>query len=271
MSNDFGSRERDSSGISHVIRWRRRIARVPPNWSSRSRPRCLDLHQGTGALGDPTVYRLFRRRDLLGSFIPICRVCSCDAFAFGRSRDRFRIDLHQSSLSDECENFVFSCSCLGAAVNSSRIISTIAVAFLCLSGIFQPAFSHSGVAQDRWNPAHLASLPPQIRAIVQKWEAACGGSLAAAQQFALYLTIPGASFVALHFDDFRCSNKSVQCGDKGCLHEIYVANNGRYRRVLAVYARDIRLLRDHGAAMVEISAANGETRLLRWNGRRFVG
>ena len=133
-------------------------------------------------------------------------------------------------------------------MNSSRLISTIAVALLCLSGIFQPAFSHSGVAQDRWNPAHLQNLPPEIRAIVQKWEAACGGPLAAAQQFALYLTVPGAELVALHFDDFRCGNKSVHCGTTGCLHEVYVASRGRYRRVLAVHARDIRLLRDQNAA-----------------------
>ena len=158
----------------------------------------------------------------------------------------------------------------GAAVNSSRLISTIAVALLCLSGIFQPAFSHSGVAQDRWNPAHLRNLPPEIRAVVQKWEAACGGPIAAAQQFALYLTVPGAELVALHFDDFRCGNKSVHCGTTGCLHEVYVAHKGRYRRILIVHARDIRLLRDHNAAMVEISGVNGEIRALRWNGRRFV-
>jgi hypothetical protein len=156
------------------------------------------------------------------------------------------------------------------AVNSSRLISTIAVALLCLSGISQPAFSHSGVAQDRWNPAHLRNLPPEIRAVVQKWEAACGGSIAAAQQFALYLTVPGAEFVALHFDDFRCGNKSVHCGTTGCLHEVYLAKKGQYRRVLAVHARDIRLLLNQNAAVVEISGSNGEIKALRWNGRRFV-
>ena len=158
----------------------------------------------------------------------------------------------------------------GAAVNSSGLVSTIAVALLCLSGTLQPAFSHSGVAQDRWNPAHLGNLPPEIRVIVQKWEAACGGSLAAAQQFALYLTVPGAEFVTLHFDDFRCGNKSVHCGTTGCLHEVYVANKGGYRRVLTVHARDIRLLSDQNAALVEISDVNGKIRALRWNGRRFI-
>jgi hypothetical protein len=158
----------------------------------------------------------------------------------------------------------------GAAVNSSRLISTIAVALFCLSGIFQPAFSYSSVSQDRWNPTYFGNLSPELRAIVQKWEAACGGSLAAAQQFALYLTVPGAEFSALHFDDFRCGNKSVHCGTTGCLHEVYIANKGRYRRVLTVYARDIRLVRDQNAAVVEISGVDGQIRALRWNDHRFI-
>lgn len=156
-------------------------------------------------------------------------------------------------------------------MNSRRLFSMIAVALLCLTGVLRPAFSHSGVARDRWNPAHLQNLPPGIRVIVQKWEAACGGSLAAAQQFALYLTVPGAEFVALHFDDFRCGNKSVHCSTTGCLHEVYVATKGQYRRVLTVHARDIRLLRDQNAALVEISGVDSKIRALRWNGRRFVG
>jgi hypothetical protein len=136
--------------------------------------------------------------------------------------------------------------------------------------MLQTASPHSGLAENRWNPAHLQNLPPEIRTSVQKWEAACGGSLAAGQQFALYLTVPGAQFVALHFDDFRCNNKSVHCETTGCLHEVYVATNGRYRRAVAVHARDIRLIRDRGTAELEISGMSGTIRTLRWNGGRFV-
>ena len=82
---------------------------------------------------------------------------------------------------------------------------------------------------------------------------------------------PGRSFVALHFDDFRCGNKLVHCDTTGCLHEVYVATNGRYRRVLAVHARDIRLITYQNTAAVEISGGvNSKTRTLRWNGSRFV-
>jgi hypothetical protein len=155
-------------------------------------------------------------------------------------------------------------------VSARRFALTVAIALLGLPGMVQPASPHSGLAENRWNPAHLQNLPPEIRASVQKWEASCGGSLAAAQQFALYLTVPGAQFVALHFDDFRCGNKSVHCDTTGCLHEVYVATHGRYRRTLAVHARDIRLIRNRDTAGVEISGMSGKTRTLRWNGGRFI-
>jgi hypothetical protein len=149
------------------------------------------------------------------------------------------------------------------------VVSTILLLGINLSP--QPAWSHSGDARDPWNPAHLSNLPPDIRAEALKWNAACGGSIAAAQQFALYLTVPGAQFVALHYDDFRCRNKAVQCDSSGCLHEVYVATNGgHYRRVLRVHARDIRMSRDHDMALIEISDGAG-TKLLRWSGGRFVG
>lgn len=155
---------------------------------------------------------------------------------------------------------------------SMRAIVSAASAALLLGAAWPwPAWSHSGEAQDPWNPAHIERLPPELRAEAKKWDAACGGSIAASQQFALYLTVPGAQFVALHYDDFRCHNKSVHCDSGGCLHEVYVATNGgRYRRVMRVHARDIRMSRDRDMALIEISSGAG-TKLLRWSGGRFVG
>ena len=86
---------------------------------------------------------------------------------------------------------------------------------LCLLGFPQSASSRGGIAQDPWNPAHLTNLPPEIRVQARKWEAACGAPIAAAQRFALYLTIPGTQFVALHFDDFQCRNREAVCGASG--------------------------------------------------------
>ncbi|MBR1128946.1 hypothetical protein [Bradyrhizobium iriomotense] len=141
---------------------------------------------------------------------------------------------------------------------------------IALLALAQPALPHSGMAQDPWSPAHLDMLPAEIRADVRKWDAACGGSIAAAQHFALYLTVPGAEFVALHFDDFRCRGGAVLCNSAGCLHQVYVATAGRYRRVLAVHAYDVRLSSANGQAFVELMGEDGNRRTLRWNGSRFV-
>lgn len=153
----------------------------------------------------------------------------------------------------------------------TRFASILATGFVALVGLVQPALSHSGTAQDPWSSAHIEMLPPEIRADVRKWDAACGAPIAAAQRFALYLTVPGAQFLALHFDDFRCRNRAVYCGSAGCLHEVYVSKSGRYRRVLSVHAHDVRLSSSHDQAVVEVVDGRGTSRTLWWNGSRFVG
>lgn len=112
-------------------------------------------------------------------------------------------------------------------------------------------------------------LPAEIRSDVRKWDAACGGSIATAQGFALYLTAAGTEFVALHFDDSRCRSAAALCNSAGCLHQVYAAG-GRYRRVLAVHAHDVRLSSSNNQAFVELIDVNGSSRILRWNGSRFV-
>ena len=64
-------------------------------------------------------------------------------------------------------------------------VRAVAMIVIALSSSIEPALSHSGFAKDPWNPAHLENLPSEIRARVRSWEAACGGPVAAAQQFAL--------------------------------------------------------------------------------------
>ncbi|UWU88924.1 hypothetical protein [Bradyrhizobium sp. CB1015] len=155
-------------------------------------------------------------------------------------------------------------------MNLSKLTCTLLSAAIVLLAIVPPAFSHSGTARDPWNPAHIEMLPAEIRADVRKWDAACGGSIAAAQRFALYLTAAGTEFVALHFDDFRCRSAAALCNSAGCLHQVYVAAGGRYRRVLAVHAHDVRLSSSNNQAFVELMDVNGSGRILRWNGSRFV-
>src|SRR5258706_15022572 len=99
-------------------------------------------------------------------------------------------------------------------------VRAVAMIIIAFSGSIEPALSHSGFAKDPWNPAHLEILPSEIRARVRKLEAACGGPGAAAQQFWLFLTIPGTQFGTLHFDYFPFQNKCMHWHANGCLHEV---------------------------------------------------
>ena len=123
--------------------------------------------------------------------------------------------------------------------------------------------------EDSWNAAHLENLPPEIRARVQKWDLACGGSLAAAHLFARHLAIPGIRFLSLHFEDLRCANRSALCNDRGCLHEVYASAGSHYRLVLSVHAHEIRMTRNGDAAGIEIDDGASAPSILRWNGGRF--
>ncbi|TWB04200.1 hypothetical protein [Bradyrhizobium stylosanthis] len=152
----------------------------------------------------------------------------------------------------------------------SKLTCTLLGGVMASLVLLQPALSYSGTAQHPWSRARIDMLPAEIRADVQKWSAACGGSIAAAQYFALYLTVPGAEFVALHFDEFQCRSGAVHCDSAGCPHEVYIATAGRYRRVLAVRAHDIRLSSANNQAFVELLDGHGSSRTLRWNGSRFV-
>jgi hypothetical protein len=149
-------------------------------------------------------------------------------------------------------------------------LAAAALAF-CLLALPQSASAYGVLAQNPWNPAHLTNLPPELRDQARKWEAACGAPIAAAQRFALYLTTSGTQFVALHFDDFQCRNRGVVCDASGCLHEVYVAVRGRYRKVLTLRAQDVRLVREQDAALLEVQdRSTSARRILRWNGSRFV-
>lgn len=152
----------------------------------------------------------------------------------------------------------------------TRTILKAVSVLVALCSLSQPALSHSGIAQDPWNPAHLAGLPREIQAEVRKLDRVCGGPVAAAQRFALYLTVSRAQLIVLHFDDLRCRNKAALCSGAGCLHEVYVSTAGRYRRVLAVHAYDVRLSTSPHVVL-EILDAKGTSRALRWSGSRFVG
>lgn len=85
-------------------------------------------------------------------------------------------------------------------------------------------------SEDRYNPQHISSLPPEIRSAIMR---RCK-TPRALHDFATYSE--NSSRIVLHFEDFYCNQNDSFCKPSGCLHELYVRSNGRYRLLRSYYA-----------------------------------
>ena len=133
------------------------------------------------------------------------------------------------------------------------------------------SYSHVDLASTR----PIEELPPDVRrAVVERWKSVCGFPLTARRSFVHYLgdRSLGYQFIALHFNDLNCDNRTAVCNDRGCLHQVYVSTGSTYRVVFTEYVQEVTLtFLDHTPAVeIECMAVDARCpRVLRWNGRRF--
>jgi len=126
-----------------------------------------------------------------------------------------------------------------------------------------------------WNPSHIAVLPVEVREVVERSTRACGAVVAARRLFSTYIRdrVTGYQFIALHFNEIRCANRSAVCTALGCLQEVFASNGRSYKLVLSVHADNLEL-KDLGTSVgIEMDCARSTercSRLLRWNGSRFI-
>jgi len=83
--------------------------------------------------------------------------------------------------------------------------------------------------EDRYNPQHIQSLPPEIRASILH---RCADPRAL-HEFAAY---SDHDRIVLHFEHFYCQGRDVFCNASGCLHQLYVLSGGHYRLRRSYYA-----------------------------------
>jgi hypothetical protein len=84
-----------------------------------------------------------------------------------------------------------------------------------------------------YNPQHIISLPPEIRASVY---ARCNEPRAL-HTFAEYRD--NLRIVTLHFERLLCGPSEVRCSASGCLHEVFtLTGNGRYKLTRRYYSND---------------------------------
>ena len=85
-------------------------------------------------------------------------------------------------------------------------------------------------AEDRYNPQHIDSLPPEIRNSILR---RCS-TPKALHPFASYFD--NFKRIVLHFEHFVCGDDTTYCTPSGCLHQVWISGGGHYRLVRIYYA-----------------------------------
>jgi hypothetical protein len=92
------------------------------------------------------------------------------------------------------------------------------------------ARGNSSTSEDRYNPQHIDSLPPEIRnSILRK----CSMPKAL-HPFARYSE--GSKKIVLHYEHFLCDGDGTYCSPSGCLHQVWALVRGHYVLVRSYYA-----------------------------------
>jgi hypothetical protein len=124
-------------------------------------------------------------------------------------------------------NFLYK---LGA---SRRIIVSRCLCALILVSLLsnQSSAKRGGMhSEDRYNPQHINSLPPEIRKAIYH---RCS-TPRALHPFASYFD--NSKRIVLHFEHFYCDQPDTFCGPTGCLHQFWVFAGGHYKLVRSYYA-----------------------------------
>jgi hypothetical protein len=154
-----------------------------------------------------------------------------------------------------------------------HLVRTSAAVLMALSFMASSAmaFGSGSSPSARWSAAYFDILPPEVRKAVAR-SMSCRGEPLAGRPFARYLDAGGVKLIALHFSYFRCGGSETQCGDLGCLHEVFVLDHGRYRLAKKIIAPDVTLLSVGGEPVIEVPcrARTACEPVLRWNGSKFV-
>jgi hypothetical protein len=105
---------------------------------------------------------------------------------------------------------------------------------LTLSSLWcSPSFAKGGglTRENPYNPQHIESLPPEVRAaVIHQWRT----TPKALHYFASYTE--NSQRIVLHFEHFYCNSGRIFCNPSGCLHQIYVSSRGHYRLLRSYYS-----------------------------------
>lgn len=135
----------------------------------------------------------------------------------------------------------------------------------------------SGMAQGKFSPLsneRLQRLPPVIHKAFKSAQLLCrDDTINVRTGFLRYLKGSGGEeFVAIHFDQFGCSNRDALCSPNGCLHRVFVSRGGKHREVWRGDVFEIDMSIDSGVPSVDVDCSRGGSFCryqMQWNGKRF--
>ena len=120
----------------------------------------------------------------------------------------------------------------------------------------------------------LQRLPPVIHKAFKAAQLVCmDDAINVRTGYLRYLkTSTGEEFVAIHFDQFGCSNRDAICSPKGCLHRVFLSRGGMHREVWRGNVIEIDMSIESGVPSVDVDCGQGGSFCryqMRWNGKRF--
>ena len=113
----------------------------------------------------------------------------------------------------------------------ARCLSAFMVMLLACGQLSARGGANFGRTEDRYNPQHISSLPPEVRSFIVR---RCSEPKAL-HSFAQYFD--NLKGVVLHFEYFLCDGDSTYCTvSSRCLHQVWVSVRGHFRLVRRFYA-----------------------------------
>jgi len=146
----------------------------------------------------------------------------------------------------------------------------IVSAFAILLGVVAPAVSKAAPDQEEWRTSYVDQLPGEVSRDVRKWQKACG-VLKARSAFSNTMEIGGRHYLALHFEQLHCEDRTAICSAWACLHEVYEVRHGRFHKVTSFRTLEMQINFSDGEPVLEADCGLlGCLRKMQWNGNGFT-
>jgi hypothetical protein len=135
----------------------------------------------------------------------------------------------------------------------------------------------AGMAQGRSSTLsyeRLQRLPPVIHKAFKAAQLLCmDDAISVRAGYLRYLKgSRGEEFIAIHFDQFGCSNREALCSPKGCLHRVFLSRRGMHREVWRGDVFEIDMSIDSGGPSIDVDCSRAGTFCRyqkQWDGKRF--